>query len=101
MSIKYIKLDKSNNVNKKFVAVFYNEDKKKIKTTHFGSIGMSDYTINNDNTRKELYLNRHKARENWNDFTSAGALSRWVLWNKKTLELSLKDYLNKFNLTKV
>ena len=54
--IKYIKLDKSNNLNKKFVAVFYDENKKKIKTTHFGSAGMSDYTINNDNTRKELYL---------------------------------------------
>ena len=101
MSIKYIKLEKSNNLNKKFVAFFYDEDKKKVKTTHFGSAGASDYTINNDDRRKELYLNRHQKNENWNDFTSAGSLSRYLLWNKKTLELSLKDYLNKFNLTKV
>jgi len=98
--IRYIKLDKSDQDKKKFVATFFDKDKKKVKTTHFGSAGMSDYTINNDDKRKELYLNRHQKNENWNDFISAGALSRWVLWNKKTLELSLKDYMNKFNLTK-
>jgi len=98
--IRYIKLDKSDQDKKKFVATFYDEDKKKIKTTHFGSAGMSDYTINKDDARKELYLNRHKTRENWNDFTSAGSLSTWLLWNEKTLESSLKYYLNKFNLKK-
>ena len=98
--IRYIKLDKSDQDKKKFVANFFDKDKKKIKTTHFGSSGMSDYTINKDDARKELYLNRHKARENWNDFTSAGALSRWILWNEKTLESSFKYYLNKFNLKK-
>ena len=98
--IRYIKLDKSDQDKKKFVATFYDEDKKKIKTTHFGSAGMSDYTINKDDARKELYLNRHKTRENWNDFTSAGSLSRFILWNQKTLESSLKYYMNKFNLKK-
>ena len=98
--ITYIKLEKSSNLNKKWVAVFYDEDKKKVKTTHFGSAGASDYTINKDDARKELYLNRHHSNENWNDFISAGSLSRWILWNKKTLELSLKDYMNKFNLKK-
>ena len=99
--IRYIKLEKSSNLNKKWVAVFYDDLKKKVKTTHFGSAGMSDYTINKDDSRKELYLNRHKARENWNDFTSAGSLSRWILWNEKTLESSFKYYLNKFNLKKI
>ena len=99
--IRYIKLDKSDNIKKKFVATFYDEDKNKVKTTHFGSAGMSDYTINKDDSRKELYLNRHKKNENWNDFTSAGSLSRWILWNQKTLELSLKYYMNQFNLKKI
>jgi hypothetical protein len=98
--IKYIKLEKSNNLKKKFVAVFYDEDKKKVKTTHFGSAGMSDYTINKDDKRKQLYLDRHNKNENWNDFTSAGSLSRFLLWNEKTLESSFKYYLNKFNLKK-
>jgi len=98
--ITYIKLEKSSNLNKKWVAVFYDENKKKVKTTHFGSSGMSDYTINKDDSRKELYLNRHQKNENWNDFTSAGSLSRWILWNEKTLKSSFKYYLNKFNLKK-
>ena len=98
--IKYIKLDKSDNLKKKFVAVFYDENKNKVKTTHFGSAGMSDYTINKDDKRKQLYLDRHKKNENWNDFTSAGSLSRFLLWNEKTLESSFKYYLNKFNLKK-
>ena len=98
--IAYIKLEKSSNLNKKWVATFFDKDKKKVKTTHFGSAGASDYTINKDDSRKELYLNRHKARENWNDFTSAGSLSRFLLWNEKTLESSFKYYLNKFNLKK-
>jgi len=40
--IKYIKLDKSNNLKKKFVATFYDLNMKKLKTTHFGSAGSSD-----------------------------------------------------------
>jgi len=99
--IKYIDINKSNNINKKFVAIFYDENKKKIKTTHFGSAGMSDYTINKDDKRKQLYLDRHNKNENWNDLTTAGALSRWILWNKKTFQLSLKDYMSKFKLIKV
>jgi hypothetical protein len=98
--ITYIKLEKSNNLKKKFVAIFYDQDKKKVKTTYFGSAGMSDYTINKDDKRKQLYLDRHKKNENWNDFTSAGSLSRFLLWNEKTLESSFKYYLNKFNLKK-
>jgi hypothetical protein len=97
--IKYMSLDKSDLINKKLVAIFYDENNKKIKTTHFGQKGSGDYTINNDDKIKDLYLNRHRKNENWNDFTSAGALSRWILWNKKTVNSSLKEFLNKFNLS--
>ena len=82
---------------KKFMAIFY-KDGKKIKTTQFGSKGMSDFTKHNDNKRKELYLKRHQKNENWDDFMSAGSLSRWLLWNKKTFKASLLDYLKKFKL---
>lgn len=80
------------------MAIFY-DGKKKVKTTHFGAAGMSDYTIHNDNARKKLYLDRHRKREKWNDFMTAGSLSRWVLWNKKTLTGSIADYKKKFNLS--
>lgn len=97
-------IKKSGAKNKKLAAIFY-EDGKKIKTTNFGSAGNKDFTIYSKeskfraNLEKSKYLARHRVREDWNDFKSAGALSRWILWNKPTREASIKDYAKKFNLT--
>ena len=94
-----VKITKSTIKGKKYTAIFYDNDNKKIKTTQFGSAGMSDYTIHRDDQRKQRYLDRHRANENWYDYMSAGALSRWILWNKRTLQESIKDYKRKFNLS--
>ena len=94
--MKRVEIKPSKIKGKKLTAVFY-EDNKKIKTTHFGASGMSDYTIHKDDKRKERYLNRHRARENWNAPMTAGALSRWILWNKKTRSASIRDFKNRFN----
>lgn len=83
--------------NKKLMAVFYDKGQK-IKSVHFGAKGYSDFTKHKDPKRKKNYLARH-SNENWNDFMSAGSLSRWILWNKKTLRSSIKDYKKKFNLS--
>jgi len=80
------------------MAIFYDEAKKKVKTTHFGQATASDYILHNDLTRKMNYLARHKEREDWNDYMTAGSLSRWILWNKPTLSASIEDYMNKFKL---
>jgi hypothetical protein len=87
----------STSKGKKKMAIFTDKDGNK-KTTHFGAAGMSDYTKNKDNKRKDAYLARHKKNENWNDYDSAGALSRWILWNKQSLTESIKSYKNKFKL---
>jgi len=76
----------------------FETDKGTTKTTHFGQANASDYTKNKDPERKELYLQRHKKNENWNDPTSAGALSRYVLWNKTSLRDSIADFKSKFGL---
>jgi hypothetical protein len=96
----FVSIKRSTNNNKKYIAIFYSNDKKKIKTTHFGQKSASDFTKNKDPERKRLYLERHKKRENWNDYMTAGALSRWILWNKPTFEESYRSYKSKFNLTK-
>ena len=57
-----------------------------------------DYTITNDDKQKDLYIKRHQKRENFDDYMTRGALSRWVLWNKKTLKKSIMDYARRFNL---
>lgn len=88
-----MKLKVSTRKDKKYMAIF--EDGTK---THFGAKGMDDFTITGDEDQKMRYLNRHRKNENWNDFKSPGALSRWILWNKPTIKESLKDYKRRFNL---
>ena len=95
-SQKKVIIKKSTNEKKKYMAVFY-EDKKKKKTIHFGCAGMSDFTKHKDEARKQRYMNRHKARENWQNPMSAGSLSRYILWNKPTLKASIMDYKKRFN----
>mgnify|MGYP003655602286 FL=1 len=92
-----VKITKSTNPKKKYMAVFDNYGKK--KTTHFGAAGMSDYTKHKDNKRKELYLKRHKKRENWDDYMSAGSLSRYILWGETSLKDSINVYKKKFKLS--
>lgn len=92
-----VDIKKSTNTEKKLMATFY-DDGKKIKTVYFGSAGMSDYTKHKDDERKKRYLDRHRRNEDWNDYMSAGSLSRWILWGKTTLTASINDYKNRFNL---
>jgi len=103
-----VTIKKSTNPQKKYMAIFCEcecEGKKndcgkskRPKTIHFGSAGMSDFTKHRDEKRKLRYINRHKKREDWNSPMTAGALSRWILWNKPTIKASLEDYKKRFNL---
>jgi len=89
----------STHPQKKMVAVFESNDDNnspRRKHVYFGSRGMSDYTHHKDASRKQLYLQRHRARENWNNPYTAGSLSRWILWNKPTLRASIADYKRRF-----
>ena len=100
--IKYAQLVKSKISGKKYTMIFYDADRKKVKTTHFGQAGAKDYTThgNNREERKTAYINRHKSNESWNTPTSAGSLAKHILWNKTTVSASYTDYLRKFNLSK-
>jgi hypothetical protein len=97
-----VKISKSPNSQKKLVAVFFDKDGKKIKTTHFGFRSKTDpnndFTKHGDEARKERYLDRHRAREDWTAPMTAGALSRWLLWNKKSLSASMSDYGKRFKI---
>ena len=84
-------ISKSKNKDKKYDARI---DGK--RTVSFGSAQHSDFTKHKDPERKQRYIDRHKKNENWSDPTTAGYLSRWILWAKPTIEESIKD-LNKRN----
>ena len=90
-------IKKSTNPKKKYMAIFY-DGNKKVRTTHFGAAGMSDFTKHRDPKRKQRYINRHKKRENWDDYMSAGSLSRYILWGETTLKKSIDEYKKKFKL---
>lgn len=96
MPYKLLSIKKSTRKDKKLMAVFENLDNKQTKTIHFGANGMSDYIKHKDGERKKLYLLRHKTNEDWNNPMTAGALSRWILWNKLTLNDSIDDYRKRF-----
>ena len=99
-----VDVSRSTNKEKKLMAVFEDKEGKKVKTTHFGQRGASDYTKHGEKERMERYLERHgggtttSTKENWKDPTTAGSLSRWVLWNKPSFNGSFADYKRKFGL---
>tara|TARA_R110000796_G_scaffold223611_1_gene339882 strand:- start:799 stop:1095 length:297 start_codon:yes stop_codon:yes gene_type:complete len=97
MSAKSVVIKKSTKPDKKLMAVF-SLDNGRTKTIHFGSAGMDDYTKTRDKAQKERYIKRHRRRENWNKPMSAGALSRWILWDKESRAASIVSYKSRFNL---
>jgi len=76
---------------KKYRAIF-----KDGTHTDFGASSYEDFTTSKDIKRKERYLKRHSAREDWTDGKSAGALSRFILWNLPSLRDSIADYKKRF-----
>lgn len=68
------------------------------KTIHFGAKGYSDYTLHRDPDRKRAYDARHRVNENWKVPNSAGFFAKWILWNKQTLEESIKDTERRFRI---
>jgi hypothetical protein len=85
-------LSKSDKPEKKYRVLVGN------KSIYFGDSAYQDYTQHNDVHRKQLYIDRHKSREDWNDILSAGFWSRWLLWNKKTISKSVKYIKKRFNI---
>lgn len=98
MSYKFITLKETNDGKHKYIVTLLNKETGRENNIKFGAYGMSDYTQHKDIKRKELYEARHKVREDWTDPKTAGFWSKWILWNKLSLEASLKDTLKRFNL---
>jgi hypothetical protein len=94
--ISVISLKNSGNKTKKYEMIF--DVDGKVKKISFGAKNYSDYTIHHDNDRKQKYIARHEKKEDWTQPMKAGTLSRFILWNKKTIQESLDDYMKRFNL---
>lgn len=107
MAYKFISLTPSKDKVHKYEITFENPEDKRTKTVKFGAKGYNDYTIyykedgkKKADEMKDSYLSRHKVSENWDNPYTAGALSRWILWNKPSVKESLVDYIKRFKLHK-
>ncbi|AAC96489.2 hypothetical protein PBCVKS1B_069R [Paramecium bursaria Chlorella virus KS1B] len=87
-----VTLTKMKSGPKKFQAIFYNKDGKKLKTVRFGARGYEDYTIHHDRERMKRYDMRHKSREDWtrSGKYTPGFWSKWLLWSKPSFTDALK-----------
>jgi len=102
MAIKLVSIQKSNKVGKKMMATF--EVDGRTKVVHFGSSPNKDFTIYYKTEGKAKadkmrasYIARHRVNEKWNDPMTAGALSRYVLWESPTITGGIRAYKSRFN----
>lgn len=100
--MKLISIKKATDGKHKYTATFDNDGRT--KTTHFGASGYMDFIQYSKQNkaeaavRKAAYLARHKTTEQWSNPTTAGSLSRYILWGEPTLAASIKSFKNKFSL---
>ena len=86
-----IVIRKSSKDGKKYDAIIDNK-----KTVSFGATGYSDFTKHKDEDRKKNYLARPKPNQDWKDHKTAGFYAKHILWNKPTIEESIRDTNKKF-----
>jgi protein required for attachment to host cells len=95
--MKLISITDSPKADKKLMAVFDNDGRK--KTVHFGAKGMDDFTLTKDKEQRERYRTRHAKDLKTGDPSKAGFLSYYVLWGDSTSRAkNISDYKKKFNL---
>jgi len=97
--MRLLGVTKANDGKHKYVATFEDENDK-VHKVKFGALGYSDFTKHHDIERKKRYIERHQSREDWskNGILTPGFWAKHILWNKPTLEESMKWTINKFHL---
>ena len=88
-----VKITPSKAKNKKFTAIFYDDQGKKIKTAQFGDSRYQDYTMHKDKQRRDKYRSRHKKNLAKTTYMSPAYLSYYILWGDST---SLNTNINKY-----
>jgi hypothetical protein len=97
MSLTLAKVTKSTRKGKKYMAIFSDGT-----VTHFGGAGCGDYIIYSKKDRtladqkRRAYIARHGATEHWRDPRTAASLSRYILWEYRTLPRAIQQYMRHF-----
>ena len=96
--MKLLSVTPSDSMIKKYKAVF--EIDGKSKTVQFGAKGYDDYTTLDKDVReerRERYIGRH-GKEDWDDPVKAGTLSRYILWEKPTIQQAVRSFKRRFGV---
>jgi len=92
-------INKSNLKDKKYTAVFYDNDKK-VKTIHFGLKGSTTFLDTGDKKLRSAYRARHQAIYNKSPAMSASHLSYLILWGNSTdINKNISAYKKKYGFT--
>ena len=103
MAIKLLSVRPATDGKAKYVATF--EKDGRTNTTKFGAKGYKDYTIYyktqgkaEADKQRTAYIARHSKTEDFTDPMSAGALSRYILWEKPTITSAISAFRKRFNI---
>lgn len=91
---------------KKYVATFTHGDTRSTRTikTHFGGKGCGDFIKYSaqshalGDAKRAAYIKRHGVTESWGDPTTAATLSRYLLWEKRTLKAATTAFKKRFRV---
>ena len=84
-------IKKSNTEGKRYDAIFINVKNQKEKRVSFGQQGEKDFIALQDKNMRDFYDFKNKDKP-ISDLMSRQALEKYILWNKPTLESSIRDY---------
>jgi hypothetical protein len=97
---KLISVKPSSDPDKKLDVTLENDNGVR-RIIRIGAKGYSDFIQSKgDEDKKRAYIVRHKTNEDWDKsgIFTAGFWSRWLLWNKETLQESIEDVKKRFQL---
>lgn len=90
---------------KKLMATFEHSGTRRRTVRHFGATGHGDFTTywrlspELAKQKRRQYIARHsRGGENWRDPTTPGALSRYLLWERPTMNAALTAFRTRFSV---
>ena len=77
---------------------FNYKDKTPIKTIHVGATRSADYTVAPPDEKTHIYIKTNTDKENWIDYVTTDALSRYIVWKHRNLNTAIYNYNDIYNI---
>lgn len=101
--MKLLEVRPSTSKGKKYDAVF-EISPNKLRKVSFGGKNYGDYikySLDDHDLadqKRKAYIARHKVNEDWSDPMKPSSLSRYILWEYRTLPEAIRKYKSRFNI---